>query len=411
MTDAIGCRVLYIDYEFPGVTTTFTWREVSELTALGVDVQVAATREPRIELLSPEALELRRLLIYAGKTSIAQGLSSLAGLFVRNPSRVCRAVLALCSPVRPLKKYPSFVYHLLWAAYLVRKIDVEQYDIIHAPFAAGQGSMAWFVSILVGRPLWTTSHAYDLYSDRIALKQKLKASSLFVTISEANALWLRERFGALGEKVRVVRLGVDPSEFAYCPPGPVKAVARIVSIGSLNPKKGHDTLLHAVSKIRAAGVNLTCDIVGEGSERPYLESLHEELHLGDSVRLLGSMSNDLAQEQVRGADAFVLACRIGPRGDRDGIPVALMEAMAMGVPVISTQVSGIPELVVDGVTGLLCPPDDVDSLAKAITSLLADHHHSLDLSRRAREHMESEFDLHTNAARLAQLVCECGGLK
>ncbi|MDP2233705.1 MAG: glycosyltransferase family 4 protein, partial [Actinomycetota bacterium] len=299
-----------------------------------------------------------------------------------------------------------YAFHLLWAAHVATTMELAEFDCVHAPFAAGQGSMAMFLGILIDRPLWITSHAYDIYADRIALRRKLKAARLFVTISRANRDWLVAKYGRAAQGVRVSYLGVDPRDIEYAAPQAISGPVDIVSVGSLNPKKGHDTLLRALHGLEHAGVDFKCSIIGEGAERPHLERLIEDLALGGKVTLMGSIPNDRTRQIVAASDLFVLACRHGVRGDMDGIPVALMEAMAMGVPVVSTRISGIPELVFDGDTGFLAKPGDPGSLHDALNRGIEREDVRREVSLRARALIETTFDQEANTKALLVMVVD-----
>jgi len=402
----VPLSILYVDYEFPGVTTTFTWREVEILESLGASIVVMSTRPAREHLLPERARALVALTHYVQRPSPGQCWRGFIRMAARRPGRITRCLGLLLSPVRPVSKYPSYLFHLVWATHVASTTDLSEFDCIHAPFAAGQGSMALFLSTLLDKPLWITSHAYDIYSDQIALRRKLKAASLFVTISSANRDWLVAKFGDVAQKVRVSYLGIDPREIHYSEPDELGAVVRMVSVGSLNPKKGHDVLLRALSGLRNAGLEFHCSIIGEGPERPVLERLVAELGLGPYLTLMGSIPNDRTQQIVAGSDLFVLACKHGARGDMDGIPVALMEAMAMGVPVVSTRISGIPELVLDGVTGFLAEPEDPRTLENALRAALGDCEMRRAVSLRARAVIEATFDQRRNTTELYELVRE-----
>jgi colanic acid/amylovoran biosynthesis glycosyltransferase len=398
--------IYYVDYEFPGVTTTFTWREVAIARSLGHDVRVISMRRPDVSRVPQEGRELEAVTDYVGRPSMGRCLPDVLAVAKSRPREFAACLSLLASPVRPARKCAAFLYHLMWACHVVVTRDLSDAGVIHAPFAAGQGSMAMFLARLSGTPLWITAHAYDLYCDRIALRRKLSESALFVTISQANAVWLGQRYGSSAERVRVVRLGVDPAEFRFAAPSTRADAARIVSVGSLNPKKGHATLLRACGRLRDAGVAFTCEIIGEGPERRELETLIATLDLDERVTLLGSLPNGAVRERVRGATVAALACEEGLRGDRDGIPVALMEAMAMGVPVISTRISGIPELIEDGVSGTLVSPRDVVAFADGLAVLLAEPACRERMAIQARRVIEERFDQSVNTRELYAAVQE-----
>jgi glycosyltransferase involved in cell wall biosynthesis len=184
---------------------------------------------------------------------------------------------------------------------------------------------------------------------------------------------------------------------------------RILSVGSLLLKKGHNYLIDAFKILSNNGLNFTCNIIGGGPNEEALNKQIQELGLQNQVKLLGAKSHPEIIMAYSQHDLFVLASVISPSGDRDGIPVVLMEAGAMGLPLISTRISGIPELVRHGQTGLIVPPGDPQALAEAITSLAADPTKRKQLGNNARNLVEAEFSIDSSVDRLAvlfQKICQ-----
>jgi glycosyltransferase involved in cell wall biosynthesis len=178
----------------------------------------------------------------------------------------------------------------------------------------------------------------------------------------------------------------------------------VVSVGRLAAKKGHDTLIKACAVLKEQGVDFVCRIVGDGDERRLLQELIDRLGLGREVELVGALPHDEALRLTAGASVAVLACRQLADGDRDGIPVSLMEAMALDVPVVSTRVSGIAELVHDGQNGLLVDQDDPGALADALAALLEDDGKRAAFARQGRLTVESDFDLKRTTARMRAIL-------
>jgi glycosyltransferase involved in cell wall biosynthesis len=226
------------------------------------------------------------------------------------------------------------------------------------------------------------------------LKRKVADSRFFATISEFNRALLIQKCGpdALG-KLRLIRCGLPMELFSFNPRRGMGEPPRLVSVGRLVDYKGFDVLIRACARLRDAGRPIRCLIVGEGPERARLDALITKLQLGGLVTLEGGKLQREVVSSIASADLFVLACVPGSGGLQDGIPIVLMEAMALGVPVISTKLSGIPELVVDNRTGLLVAPGDDGHLAAAIERLLAEPSLADDLRRRGREIVEKEFDV------------------
>jgi colanic acid/amylovoran biosynthesis glycosyltransferase len=202
-------------------------------------------------------------------------------------------------------------------------------------------------------------------------------------------------------RLRVVRQGIDllrfPRRESRAPGNPPE----VLSVAALREKKGHHVLIRAAAGLRDRGFDFRLTIVGEGPERGRLEGLVREFDLGARVRLVGAESPDRVRERLGAADLFVLACTTAANGDLDGIPISLMEAMATGVPVVSTRLSGVPELIGDGEEGRLAEPDDPDGLADAMTALLGNPARAAAMVERARAKVETEYELGASVARLA----------
>jgi glycosyltransferase involved in cell wall biosynthesis len=204
-------------------------------------------------------------------------------------------------------------------------------------------------------------------------------------------------------KIRVIRCGVPIERFPFqSRAGRASGEGlRIVSVGRLVDYKGFDVLIRACAILRREGMRLRCVIVGEGPERERIERLAADPDLDGAVQLQGARPQHEVIDLLSKADLFALACLPGRDGLQDGIPIVLMEAMALGVPVVSTRLSGIPELVKDGSTGLLVPPNDPVGLAAAIKRLHEDRALAARLGLQARDLIEKEYDL----ARSVSLLC------
>jgi glycosyltransferase involved in cell wall biosynthesis len=196
---------------------------------------------------------------------------------------------------------------------------------------------------------------------------------------------------------------IPDAERPFNPPSPISG-QRIVSIGSLVSAKGFPTLIQVCARLQERGHSFHCRIIGEGPERPTLERLISEHNLTGCVELVGAMPLDAVYSELRQADVFVLLTEIGPSGYRDGLPTVILEAMAAGLPILATSLSAIPEMVLDGVTGMLVPERDVEGASRALECLLqsADSRRRMGLAGQAR--VRELFDLEQSADQLAALL-------
>lgn len=322
----------------------------------------------------------------------------------RKPRAFLRAwgeALRRTAPSRKLLVRTPLV--LLKGALIARRLEAMGVRHVHAHWATHPTLAAWLVRELTGIGYSFTAHAHDIYVDRAMLREKAEAARFVVTISEFNRRLLADACGAAtAEKIHVVRCGVDVAAFA---PGAriVPEAPTFVCVASLREYKGHAVLLDAVAILRARGSNVRVVLVGDGELRAALEARVAREGLGDRVELRGALAHQEIPAVLRASTAMVLPSVTSRDGQMEGIPVALMEAMATGVPVIATRLSGIPELVRDGETGLLVPERDPAALAAAMERLAADPALGVRLAGAARSVVRERFDRKRNVARLAAL--------
>jgi len=274
---------------------------------------------------------------------------------------------------------------------------------LHTHFISTPADIAELAVRLAGLPFSISAHAKDIYlSPPAELRRKLRAARFTVTCTEFN----RQTLASIAPQARVYRMyhGVDHALFHPDQRAPAPTVPRILSVGRLRRKKGLDTLIDACGVLRARGQNVSCEIVGYGEEQERLAAHIQRKGLAKYVHLAGKLSREQVIERYAHAAVYVQPSRVAADGDRDGIPNVLLEAMAMGLPVVASRVSGIPELVADGHNGLLVEPDDPVALAEAITQLLEEPELCADLGRRARRTVIDSFDNDRNLRQLCALL-------
>ena len=297
---------------------------------------------------------------------------------------------------------------------LSRRMLAARVDHVHAHFASHPAAVAWVIHRLSGIPYSFTAHGSDLHRDRHMLEDKVAEAAFVVAISNYNRdVILKECGTGAGVKVAVIHCGVDLGAFkpgsADQEPGSSdqgvgsrQQPPTVLCIGTLHEVKGQAILIEACGLLTSRGVPMACHLVGDGPDQPQLTRLAARVGIGDRVHFSGR----LTQEEVRDAlrTATVVAAPSVPTrsGRREGIPVALMEAMASGVPVVASRISGIPELVEDGESGLLVEPRDAEGLANALERLLGDEGLRRRLGAAGRIKVQQEFDLRKSAAFLVQ---------
>jgi glycosyltransferase involved in cell wall biosynthesis len=391
---------------FPAITETFILDEVRELRARGVDVEVLPLFGARGGEVHAAWPEVRSFTHYHASLSWEMLTAQLHWL-LRSPVVLLRswAVALRCNATsRKLLVRTPLV--LLKAALLARRIEALGVRHVHAHWATHPTLAAWLVGRLTGTGYSFTAHAHDLYVDRAMLREKVEAARFVVTISEFNRRLLADEGG--GAKVHVVRCGVDLEAFAAAPRAPAE-VPTFVCIASLRAYKGHAVLLDAVGLLRARGTPLRVVLVGDGELRRSLAARIAREGLGDTVVLRGALPHQEIPSVLAGATAMVLPSVTSRDGQMEGIPVALMESMAAGVPVVATKLSGIPELIRDGETGLLVPERDPAALAEAMSRLASDAALGARLAAGARRIVREEFDRARNVAALAELFAPFAG--
>jgi glycosyltransferase involved in cell wall biosynthesis len=400
--EAPAPSLAYVIGTYPVSTTTFIDREIQALRRLGTHVHVISIRRPAGSGLSQSQRLLQARVQYVLPVRVGDLLRSHLGFLVSRPGTYARTLVYLVSRPHPsLRSRAKTVLHFGLGVHVARLIrERGSGDHLHAHFVDRAAIVALVAGRLLDRPFSATAHANDIYVDPVLLPEKIASAKFIATCTRHNGAHLRTAVnGASDGRVRCIYHGLDLREYA---PGPDPRRDRplILSVGQLKPKKGFHHLLDACRLLAERGLAFDCEIVGEGPLRGELSARIVELDLRSRVRLLGALPHEGVVEKYREATVFALPCMTGPDGDRDGIPNVILEAMAIGLPVVSTRHSGIPEAIEDGRTGLLVPPGDPGGIANAIARLLEDGSLRERLGSRARERVKQVFDVDANARTL-----------
>lgn len=398
-------KVAYIMSRFPHLSETFILREMQELSRLGWEVALYPLVVQETDVVHDEA-----------KAWVSQ--VRCPGMF--RPGILWRALKMLARrPVRMTSLLGEVVWHnraspgfllrglmmLPKAACVAGMMREEGVEHIHAHYGTHSALLAYMVHRLVGISYSVTVHAHDIFVCRSMLETKLRRAEFVAAISEFNREYLGKKIGAwVKEKTHVVRCGINPERYvAWDDSGRPDDVFEILSVGSLQPYKGFVHLLGACSFLRDRGVRFRCRIVGEGALRGQLEAQIDELDLEGDVQLLGAKTQQEVAQMMPEADCYVQPSVVTPSGKMEGIPVAIMEALACARPVVSSALSGIPELVEDGVTGYLVPPGDAEALCDRLAQVHADPGKAKALGLSGRDRVLNDYQLVRNVGRLASL--------
>jgi glycosyltransferase involved in cell wall biosynthesis len=406
--------IAYVLKGFPRLSETFIASELYRLEQAGVPLRLYVLKPvEEHERNAPHTIaeRIRARPVYLPGTSSLSGVSRFSWLAAnlpaflpalrrtarRRPLGLARAAwAAVLDGLRARNVWwaaPRKVFMrdlMLGVALADRLLEAPDVRHLHAHFAHGTTTVTWYASIITGLPFSFTAHARDIYVKDLnpggLLQRKLRAARFVVTCTETN----RRHLERMADGVPVHRiyhgLNVEFTRLLAAegtgPPGP-NGGFRVLAVGRLVAKKGFDVLVEACALAAAEGVPVEAVIVGhpaplEPEVGPQLEAQIATLGLTDRVRLVGSIAQSQLYEEYLRSSVFCLPCRIAETGDRDGIPNVMVEAMACGVPVVGTNVSAIPELVVSGSNGLLVPPEDPCALAEALLQL----HRDPELGRR-----------------------------
>lgn len=387
--------VAYLAPELPALSATFVYEELLALERRGYPVLPLSVHAPAAIAKGNEPLYARCITVYnTPKWRVA--LAGLSGMFaLPGFSKAAGWLLGDLREVGVSATAMKLVFQFLAGVKVAGALRRNEVRHLHIHFAHVPTQIGMYAAALAGIPFSVMAHANDIFERGLLLKQKAERSRMFLTISEHNLAYLRS-LGLPEEKLAVVRCGVSFEGPASWPQAIDKQVYRIGTLGRLVEKKGVDVLLEAVSGM--PGVQLS--IAGDGPLLEELKAKATALGVASSVEFVGSLSHWEVARWMAGLDVFALACKQDRNGDMDGIPVVLMEAMSQGIPVVSTRLSGIPELVIDGRTGLLAAPGDAEDLRAKLSQMLGSAELRNALALAAADHVREEFGQAVNIDRL-----------
>jgi glycosyltransferase involved in cell wall biosynthesis len=406
-------RVGYILKRYPRLSETFVLEEIIEQERQGTEIHVVSLKKPDEGRFHADLARVRAGVTYLPGyilPSLKRIASANARWFGRDPGRYL-ATLGLALRGGDRRPFRAF----LKASLVAELVDRKRIDLLHAHFATGATFMAMLVSRLTGVPFGFTAHARDIFGQHIdqqALRRKVERSSYLVVVSDATRDVLRTVVGEdLARRVRRIYNGVHPELLRRPAPAMNGGVPLLLGVGRLVEKKGFVHLLAAAALLKARGIRFRLAIAGAGPLRRDLERCADDL--GVEARFLGALTHSEVVRAMRGARAVVLPAVVAADGDRDVLPTVLLEAQAMGRPVVSTRLTGIPEIVNDGDTGFLVPvggeKELADELATALEKLVVDRPLAARLGANGRRRIAEHFNIARNVAALSACMRAAAG--
>jgi glycosyltransferase involved in cell wall biosynthesis len=394
---------------YPRISETFISNEILLLEQLGFAVHIFSMRRGRESFTHESVARIGARVSYLPETflrNVHRLIYPNLCLALRRPQRYA-AGLAVTGRRFRRTRHPATLRHFLQAGYLVHRcLPGSGVVHLHAHFAHSPTSVALYASVLSGLPFSFTAHAKDIYtSDAAQLREKIALARFVVTCTEYNRRHLLALAAGLRTPIHRIYHGIDTRLFTHDGGGRPAASPpyQVLSVARLTEKKGIPTVLRAVKRLQESGVRLRYTLIGDGQDRAKILDLIRQLGLESVCRWLGTQPHHVVLEHYRRADLFVLGCEVAADGDRDGIPNVLFESMVMGVPVVVTGVSAIPELVEVGRTGLLVPPGRPEALADAMLTMLTDAGLRQRVIPAARERVRRDFDNRALIGRLADI--------
>ncbi len=406
--ERVSLNLAYVMTHYPRVALTFIAGEIDEVERRGGKVFPVVMNAPlAADLATQEARERRRASLYL-KASPGRVMASALSTWMRHPINMSRLVFtAIRSAKSDLRLMARRLAHLAYAALTARHCVKHGIRHLQAQFGLAPATIAWFASsILNFRPGETSSwsftiHGFQDFVDETdaRLDLKAKSASFVICISDFTRSQLcRVTDPSLWNRFHVVRCGIDLAAFPYREFQPMRAVPRIVILGRLSPEKGHGILLEAAGRLARENVPVEIEIIGDG---PFAETIRQQelaLGLDGHVIYAGELPSNEVARRLAGADLFCMA------SFSEGLPISIMEAMAIGVPVVTTWIGGIPELAVHDVTAITIPPGNSEALAAAIKRLVSDPGLCEGLVVKARAKVEQMHSRQQNGAQLFTLL-------
>jgi glycosyltransferase involved in cell wall biosynthesis len=399
-------KTAYILLWFPKPSETFIFREVMNLRKMGLPLEVFTLFGKPKGHMSREMLEAAENVERLGIPFVKRAPSDLLYWLTQDRRRALSAArTVLFRRWRGLEKSGESWWAALCAFRLARRFVERGIEHIHAPWASGPATAAWMASLLTGIPFSFTARAWDIYPPDAALRDKLRDAAFVRSETHTNIEYLVRSCGGDTAKIYLTYNGV-PLQATRGASVEMRPPYKLLALGRFVGKKGYDYLLRSCRLLADRGVDLHLTLAGDGPRALHLKDLARQLGLSDRVSFPGFVAYDAVPDLFYASDIFIMPSVVHSSGDRDGIPTVIMEALMHRVPVIATDVSGISEVIEDGITGLLIPEKDPRAIAEAVERMVANRDEALIMAERGRARVVEQFDPERNHKRVLDLYTE-----
>lgn len=398
-------RIAIIVTDFPKVTETFILRDLVNFNQHGHEVRIYhLTAFRRHEVVHEFAKESLGWAHYEPYILGIRTIGALAKNLIGSPGCLFRIAGDI---MRAYRNEPEWLIKslLIIPKCLAISEDIKQWNAghVHAEFATHPATTAWINHRLTGIPYSVSCHAHDIFLTQSLLKQKLGEAAFVRTVSKFNQRFLEERVeGLAGKQVEVIHVSVDSSNIK-----PFEKTKgdhfQVLYVGSLEERKGVNFLIEALARLNTKTKDWCCKVIGDGPEHERLKELTRQSGLNDKIEFMGARSFEEVITALEKAHVMVVPSIIGKCGRTEGLPTVIIEALAYQRPVIASRVTGVPELIDDGNTGLLVSPGNSDEIYQALWRILINGDDAFAMAQRGRQRIEEEFDLHKNAAAQLEL--------
>jgi colanic acid/amylovoran biosynthesis glycosyltransferase len=385
----------YLFERFPSFVQTFVYREAVEMVRQKMEPLLVSIRRPEDPGELAEHVDVG--IFYAPEEKELRAQVDAGRAARRLPGKAHRAI-----PRHRAEPDAQRMFEAIWLAPKLRERGIRH---VHAHFGGVAARTAWWLRELSGFSYSFTGHANDIFCDTdfpVSNEALVGGARFVVTETEYARRWMEERYPFAVGKVHRVFNGIAMDGFP--PKQPAGPVPRIVSVGRYVEKKGFGDLIEACRLLRESGVEFECDLIGGGPLETVLREQIAVAGLEDRVRLTGPRSQGEVRTALAGAQVFALACVPDSEGGSDNLPTVIMEAMATGVPVVSTRLAGVPEMITDGGEGFLTEPHDPAAFADALAKLVRDASRAKEMGARGRASSVAKFSIENTTRELKHLL-------